>query len=146
MSPESNRDRAISEFSDLLDLSMPGDTNAISGVTDAISSTLADLQVAEGKRLEIMLAVQEALANAVVHGCQNDASKQVRCRVQRAAKDRILIVVTDPGPGFNPEELMDPRRPENVSADHGRGVYLIRQLMDEVQFDNGGKEIKMWKF
>ena len=146
MSPEPGRGRAVHEFSDLLDLSMPGDTKAISGVADAISSTLADLQIAEEKRLEIMLAVQEALANAVVHGCKNDASKQVRCRVQRDKKDRILIVVTDPGPGFNPEGLLDPTQPENLHAGHGRGVYLIRQLMDEVQFESGGKEIKMWKF
>lgn len=146
MSPESNRGRTIHEFSDLLDLSMPGDATAISGVTDAISSTLSDLEIAEEKRLDITLAVQEALANAVIHGCNNDSSKKIRCRVRRDAKARILIIVTDPGPGFNPEELLDPKRPENVYADHGRGVYLIRQLMDKVQFENGGKEIKMWKF
>jgi len=146
MSPESNKGFTGSDLSDLLDLSIPGDTNAISGVTDAVSSTLADLEVAEEKRLEIMLALQEALVNAVLHGCKNDSSKHVRCRVRRDTNDRILIVVTDPGPGFNPEKLLDPRRPENVHADHGRGVYLIRQLMDDVQFADGGKEIKMWKF
>jgi len=42
--------------------------------------------------------------------------------------------------------LLDPTQPENLHAGHGRGVYLIRQLMDEVQFESGGKEIKMWKF
>jgi len=146
MPPESNKGCTSSELPDLLDVSIPGDITAISGVTDAIASTLADLGVAEEKRLEVALAVQEALANAVVHGCNNDSSKQVRCRVRRDTRARILIIVTDPGPGFNPKELFDPKRSENVYADHGRGVYLIRQLMDDVQFADGGKEIKMWKF
>jgi serine/threonine-protein kinase RsbW len=54
--------------------------------------------------------------------------------------------VTDPGPGFSPELLSDPKRSENLYADHGRGVYLIRQLMDEVHFEHGGNELRMWKY
>jgi serine/threonine-protein kinase RsbW len=145
--PESGPDPLNSEQSDLLDLSMPASTGEISFVTDAISKKLNDLNVPIEKQLEIGLAVQEALANAVVHGCQNDASKKVRCQVRRDSKEgRILIIVTDPGPGFDPAELADPKRPESLYADHGRGVYLIRQLMDEVHFDKRGTEIKMWKF
>ena len=59
---------------------------------------------------------------------------------------RIVISVTDPGPGFSPEQLADPKRGENLYADHGRGVYLIRQLMDEVHFGRSGNEIRMWKY
>jgi serine/threonine-protein kinase RsbW len=54
--------------------------------------------------------------------------------------------VTDPGPGFSPDLLSDPKRQENLYADHGRGVYLIRQLMDEVSFERRGNEIRMWKY
>ena len=92
------------------------------------------------------LAVQEALTNAVVHGCKNDPSKEIQCRLQRDLQGRIAIIVTDPGPGFSPERLPDPKQGDNVYADHGRGVYLIRQLMDQVHFENGGNEIRMWKF
>lgn len=130
----------------LLDLRLPGDRNAVVGATDAVAATLIRFNVPEEKRMEIVLAVQEALVNAVVHGCESDPSKEVRCRLQREPNGRIVIVVSDPGTGFEPAKLADPNRPENFYADHGRGVYLIRQLMDEVHFENGGNQIRMWKY
>jgi serine/threonine-protein kinase RsbW len=133
-------------LSDLSDVSMPATSEAIATVVDTISDTLTQLQVPEQKRFEIALAVQEALANAVVHGCGNDPSKQVRCRLQTDPRGRIVIIVTDPGPGFAQNLVPDPKQRENLYVDHGRGVYLIRQLMDEVHFENSGSEIRMWKY
>ncbi|MFZ0287552.1 MAG: ATP-binding protein [Candidatus Sulfotelmatobacter sp.] len=135
-----------SALTELLDLSVPADSVAIAAVVDAISETLARLEVPEQKRFEVALAVQEALTNAVVHGCGNDPSKQVRCQLKSDPQGRILISVADPGPGFSPDLVHDPKRRENVYADHGRGVYLIRQLMDEVHFERSGSEIRMWKY
>jgi serine/threonine-protein kinase RsbW len=134
------------ELSELLNLRMPAETASIIAITNAISDLLVRFNVPEEKQLEVGLAVQEALTNAVVHGCNNDSSKEIQCRLQRDLQGRIAIIVTDPGPGFSPEHLPDPKQGENVYADHGRGVYLIRQLMDEVHFENGGNEIRMWKF
>jgi serine/threonine-protein kinase RsbW len=133
-------------LSELVDLSIPAHSEAIGSVVDAICETLVSLEVSEQKRLEVGLALQEALSNAVVHGCGNDPTKQVRCRVKSDPQGRIVIIVTDPGPGFSPDLLPDPRRDENLHADHGRGVYLIRQLMDEVHFGPRGSEITMWKY
>jgi len=82
----------------------------------------------------------------VVHGCGNDPTKFVHCRMQSDPDGRIVITVTDPGPGFRPDLLADPKQRENLYADHGRGVYLIRQLMDEVKFERNGNEIRMWKY
>jgi len=148
MSAESNAGGKSpnTDLPNLLDLRMPGDPAAISGVTDAITASLTELEVPEEKRMEIALAVQEALANAVIHGCNSDPSQEVRCRLQRDPMGRIVIIVTDPGPGFRPEAISDPKRTENLYQDHGRGVYLIRQLMDEVHFENGGNQIRMWKY
>jgi serine/threonine-protein kinase RsbW len=146
MTPDSNAGRPENELSELLNIGFPADPEAIGTVADAITETLIQLRVPEQKRLEIGLAVQEALVNAVVHGCKNDPSKQVRCRLQSDPLGRIVITVTDPGPGFSPELLSDPKRQENIYADHGRGVYLIRQLMDEVSFERRGNEIRMWKY
>jgi serine/threonine-protein kinase RsbW len=133
-------------LSELLDLNMPATSEAIGQVVDTISETLERLNVPEQKRFEIALAVQEALANAVVHGCNNDPSKQVRCQLKSDPQGRTVIIVTDPGPGFSPERLANPKQDENLYEDHGRGVYLIRQLMDRVQFENSGNEIRMWKY
>jgi len=146
MPADSNIPGKDQELPNLLDLRLPGDTAAVNDATDAISTTLTKLDVPEEKRMEITLAVQEALVNAVVHGCKNDRSKEVRCRLQRDPLGRIVIVVTDPGTGFRPEGIADPNRAENLYHDHGRGVYLIRQLMDEVHFENGGNQIRMWKY
>ena len=134
------------ELSELLNLRMPAKAASIVAITNAISELLVRFNVPEEKQLEVGLAVQEALTNAVVHGCNNDPSKEIQCRLQRDLQGRIAIIVTDPGPGFSPERLPDPKQGENVYADHGRGVYLIHQLMDEVHFENGGNEIRMWKF
>jgi len=134
------------ELSELLSVGIPARPDAIGDVADSINAILVRLQVPEQKQLEIALAVQEALVNAVVHGCESDPSKEVRCRLQSDPNGRIVITVTDPGPGFKPERLADPKAGENLYADHGRGVYLIRQLMDEVSFEGRGSEIKMWKY
>jgi serine/threonine-protein kinase RsbW len=135
-----------SDLTELLNLSMPANAESITTITSAISEILARLEIPEQKRLEIDLAVQEALANAVVHGCNGDPSKTIGCRLNGDQQGRLVISVTDPGPGFRPEGVADPKRPENLYGGHGRGVYLIRQLMDEVQFERGGAEIKMWKY
>lgn len=146
MPTDSNHPRSNSELSDLLNLGFAANVEAVGSVADAIDSTLLKLQVPEQRRLEIGLAVQEALVNAVVHGCKNDPTKEVHCRMQADGDGRILIVVTDPGPGFNPDRVEDPKQVDRVFEDHGRGVYLIRELMDEVHFDNNGAQIRMWKY
>jgi len=130
----------------LLDLRMAAEAKAIAATTDSISATLTELEVPEEKRFEIALAVQEALANAVVHGCENDPSKEVRCRLERDLAGAIVITVRDPGPGFGANSIADPMQSENLCRGSCRGVYLIRQLMDEVQFENGGNQLRMWKY
>ena len=57
----------------------------------------------------------------------------------------MLIVVRDPGPGFDPQAVPSPLLGQNVFESHGRGIYLINQLMDEVRFEKGGTEIHMKK-
>ena len=134
------------DLSELLNLTVSADLNSVDTITDAIAANLESLQVPEQKRLEIGLAVQEALVNAVVHGCRGDSSKHVTCRMDVDPSGRILIMVSDPGPGFDVERLPDPKQQERMHHDHGRGVYLIRQLMDDVRFERGGRQIRMWKY
>ncbi len=130
----------------VLDLRMAGVTAEIGAVTDNVTEALSRLSVPEEKTMEIALAVQEALANAVVHGCGNDPSKQVQCRVYQHRNGGILIVVADPGTGFPPELVPDPNRSDRLYEGHGRGVYLIHELMDEVRYVGSGNEIQMWKY
>ena len=131
---------------DALEIRLPGEVGAIAAAADSISDKLCRLTIPEEKQMDIVLAVQEALANAVVHGCKNDPSKEVRCRLEHYADGRILIVVRDPGPGYASGQLPDPHRADRLYHDHGRGVYLIYQLMDDVSFARDGSEIRMWKY
>ena len=142
----SDAESGDSKLREVLHRNIPADFEAVGSVTDAITEKLTMLEVPEQKRLEIALAVQEALVNAVVHGCGGDSSKMVTCKLQCDDGGRIIIVVTDPGPGFSLESISDPRHGENLHAHHGRGVYLIRKLMDDVQFAHDGSEIRMWKY
>jgi anti-sigma regulatory factor (Ser/Thr protein kinase) len=89
--------------------------------------------------------LREALANAIVHGCHNDPTKKIECCVVCSESSDVMIVVRDPGVGFNLTQVRDPLAAENIHSDHGRGIYLINQLMDEVSFERNGAEIRMRK-
>jgi len=104
---------------------------------------LARRELGEDKEMELRLALQEALANAIVHGSGRDPSKSVDCWV--AHRGDILIVVRDSGPGFDPNATPHPLEPQQLSSDHGRGIHMIRQLVDDVHFLHNGAEIHMRK-
>lgn len=137
---------ANSEQRELLNMSIPATAKAVAEASDQVAAILLGLGISEDKQLDIGLALQEALANAVVHGCGNDPSKNVHCRLGCDNGGRILIIVSDPGPGMDLSSFPDPILAPNISKDHGRGIYLIRQLMDDVRFERGGTEIRMWKY
>ena len=97
----------------------------------------------EADQIDILVALQEALANAALHGCKDDPAKKIRCIVTTDGLE-ITISVRDPGSGFD-LALADPENYQLTSLTHGRGIYLIRSLMSEVMFANGGSEILMRK-
>jgi len=128
-----------------LDITISANPNAISGVVDGVMQIAREMKCAEGNEFQIELALREALANAIVHGCNNDPSKKVECCVACTESSDVVIVVRDPGQGFIPSAVPNPLAAENVHATHGRGIYLINQLMDEVSFERNGAEIRMRK-
>jgi anti-sigma regulatory factor (Ser/Thr protein kinase) len=128
-----------------LDVTISADPDAISGVVDGVLQIAREMKCAEGNEYQIELALREALANAIVHGCNNDPTKKVECCVACNEASDIVIVVRDPGQGFAPSAIPNPLAAENLHSSHGRGIYLIDQLMDEVSFDRNGAEIRMRK-
>lgn len=98
----------------------------------------------EGSRLELNFRVglTEALANAVLYGNENDPRKTVSVEVC-LDPERIVIQVADQGEGFDPQSVRDPTRPENLQAPGGRGLFLIRKLMDEIEFNDRGNTLRM---
>ncbi|MGD0824833.1 MAG: ATP-binding protein [Terriglobales bacterium] len=128
-----------------LSVTLAADRDAVDTVVRSVMNVVREMNCAPGREDHIELALTEALANAVVHGAKNDPSKVIECDVACDDRQGILIVVRDPGPGFDPAHIPNPCHGENLYANHGRGIYLINQLMDEVQFHKNGTEIHMLK-
>jgi serine/threonine-protein kinase RsbW len=93
---------------------------------------------------DVEIAVREALENAVVHGNHEDPGKHVcvRCRLEL---DAVSISIKDEGRGFDINKVPDPTSHENIQSSHGRGIYLMKALMDEVRFEEGGVVVRMRK-
>lgn len=124
---------------------IPADPKSIPLVTDGVMRLLEDKGWPEPRIMEVELALQEALANAIRHGCCNDPSRQVQCMVTCDAEGEVMFVVRDPGMGFETAAVANPLAPENVLKPSGRGIFLINNLMDEVTFADGGREVQMKK-
>ena len=99
----------------------------------------------------VSVAVRECVVNAIKHGNRNDESKRVVVEfspVPAENPEELVIRVEDEGEGFDPEEIADPLAPENILKSSGRGIFLIRSFMDDVQLQRGlhrGMEIRMVK-
>jgi len=128
-----------------LSVTLAADRNAVDPVVRSVMNVVREMKCAPGREDDIELALTEALANAVVHGAKCDPSKIIECDVACDMQHGMLIVVRDPGLGFDPAKIADPCLAENIYSNHGRGIYLINQLMDEVQFHRNGTEIHMLK-
>jgi serine/threonine-protein kinase RsbW len=127
-----------------LRVTLAADRSAVDPVVQNVMSIVHNLKCADGREDAVELALTEALANAVVHGANSDPSKIVECDVA-CDEASILIIVRDPGNGFDPQSIPNPCVGENIYSRHGRGIYLINQLMDQVEFHKNGTEIHMVK-
>ncbi len=93
-------------------------------------------------RLNFRVGVTEALVNAILYGNDRDPDKRVRVEARLSAA-AVSIRITDEGSGFDPGELPDPTTPHNRTRPGGRGIFLIRKLMDDVEFNERGNSITM---
>jgi serine/threonine-protein kinase RsbW len=129
----------------LLRVTLSADRGTVDPVVQEVMAAVRQMKDIDGKEDAIELALQEALANAVIHGAKEDPTKTVECLVSSDDERGVLIVVRDPGEGFTPEAIPSCTVGENVYSNHGRGIFLINQLMDQVEFRKNGTEIRMVK-
>ncbi|HVG86848.1 MAG TPA: ATP-binding protein [Vicinamibacterales bacterium] len=128
-----------------MNIVIPAEAACIPRVSEGVKQLLEGKGWAEAQIMPVELALDEALANAIRHGCKDDPTKQVQCIVTTDATGEVMIAVRDPGPGFEPSTVPNPLEGENMFKGSGRGVFLINQLMDEVGFADGGREVQMRK-
>src|SRR6202158_3275875 len=129
----------------ILRVTLSAKRDTVDPVVQEVMAIVRGMKNVDGKEDAIELALQEALANAVIHGAKEDPSKTVECLVSSDEERGVLIVVRDPGTGFTPEAIPSCTVGENVYSNHGRGIFLINQLMDKVEFRKNGTEIHMVK-
>ena len=127
------------------DLDLPGVVSAISPAVERVLTVVGESGCAQGKEFEVETSLREALANAVRYGCEHNPGKMIQVSVACDQARGVLIVVRDPGPGFDPSQVPSPVEGECIFSSHGRGIYLINQLMDLVEYGRGGTEIRMIK-
>jgi serine/threonine-protein kinase RsbW len=128
--------------------SLPSQVAAISPFVDQLTRFIRNFRGADGSEMDIEMALREALANAVIHGNGENSGKRVyvTCRCCYISGE-VSITVRDEGHGLDSNTVQDPTAPENRLFAHGRGIYLMKSLMDEVSFEVGddGFRVRMRK-
>ena len=143
MSCPLRRDKLVSQFCEVI----PSTLEALNSIQDKVLTVAKNLPCAPGDLDGVSLALREALANAVLHGNQNDPNKRVvvACFCECEGESGLLLVVQDEGPGFDPDAVPDPTGAEAIDSWHGRRIYLMRHFMDEVRYEQGGREVLLRK-
>ena len=127
-----------------LERSLPSEVAAISPFVDRLMLLLRKCGCVPQGESDVEIALREALGNAIIHGNHENPRKRVyiRCRCE---PDGVSITVKDQGKGFDISKMSDPTAPQNLASVRGRGIYLMRTLMDEVCFEEGGVVARMRK-
>ena len=120
-------------------LEINSDIVNVSEVESLIDKVCEDLKLNEDNYGNILIAVTEAVNNAIVHGNKNNPTKKVKVIVDKENME-VMFSVFDEGAGFDYTKLPDPTAPENIEKSDGRGIFLMKNLADKVEFfDNGTK-------
>ena len=127
-----------------LEHSLPSEVAAISPFVDRLMVLFRKCGCVSQGESDVEIALREALANAIIHGNHENPRKHVYVRC-RCKPDEVSIAVKDEGRGFDLNKIADPTAPENTGAVHGRGIYLMKALMDEVRFEEGGVIVRLRK-
>jgi len=128
-----------------LQQSFPSQVQVILPFVDQLMRFILNFRFADGSEVDIEMALREALANAVVHGNGESPGKRVYVECRCYTDEEVSITVRDEGPGFDTGDVADPTTPENRLFKHGRGIYIMKTLMDEVFFEQSGTVLHMRK-
>ncbi len=111
----------------------------VEGLIDEVCSSY---ELNEDHYGNILIAVTEAVNNAIVHGNLNDEEKKVTIEANKQDKE-VVFIISDEGKGFDYTNLPDPTAPENIEKPDGRGIFLMKNLSDEVSFDLNGSKVSI---
>ncbi len=123
-------------------LKLASNTRSVSKVEPFVRKLVNRYNLSADKQCNILISLTEAVTNAIVHGNCKEEDKEVKVRL-RQEKGVLAFRVSDEGHGFDFNNLPDPTSPDNLCKCGGRGVFLMRQLADNIRFYNNGSTVEM---
>lgn len=123
-------------------LTISSKTENMVAVESLINDICDTFKISEDHYGNILVALTEAVNNAIQHGNKNNPSKHINISFN-IRPDHISFTIKDEGPGFDYNTLPDPTAPENIEKPNGRGVFLMKNLADNVEFENNGSTVKL---
>jgi serine/threonine-protein kinase RsbW len=124
------------------EVTLPSTPASITDVESLIDVACGELALSEDAYGNILIAVTEAVNNAIIHGNKLDATLSVHVGVHNN-EEWVCFSVKDQGTGFDPEIIPDPTAPENLLKENGRGIFLMKNLSDEVSYDENGTVVNV---
>lgn len=133
---------SAAERSDRLCLVLPSSFDSLERLVEAFEGFLAERLGDEELAYRVLLLASEGVTNAIEHGNLEDPSKMVHvdCRVK---PDCVMLRIEDEGAGFEPQAIASPLDPDNLMRDGGRGIYLMEEMADEVQYSAEGRCLEL---
>ena len=123
-------------------LELPSNSASVPAVERYFEELFEARSLSEELHGNVAVSISEAVNNAIHHGNQGDIAKTVVVNVDLSEED-LKIEVIDQGPGFEPDSLPDPTAPENLEKETGRGIFIIKNLSDELEFEDEGRKMCM---
>jgi len=134
----------VSHVHEKIEFELPSDLGLMNGVLEYLQERVAKLGLIQPDRSNLFVALDEAFVNAVKHGNKNDPTKLLKITAELSPQE-ASFTVEDEGEGFDVREIPDPCDPANLFRTSGRGVLLIYNIMDEVEYNAQGNRVKMIK-
>lgn len=123
-------------------ITIPSDQDHLVAVDDFLEGTLRGFGIDESTIADIAISVTEVVNNGIIHGNKCDPSKALTLQIARSGST-LKFVVSDEGEGFDPSCVDDPLKEENLLKEVGRGIFIIRSLMDKVEFENTPEGVRV---
>ena len=133
---------SVRKMSEQIMLTLSSHPKSISEVEPFVEKLLSKYSISPDQYGNILISLTEAVTNAITHGNRNDENKTVKVALKKR-KNALAFRITDEGPGFDFNNLPDPTAPENLLKIGGRGVFLMRQLSDQIKFFDNGSTVEM---
>ena len=128
-----------------LSLKIPSDIKHVREVSSGILKWLEPRKLDDSALFDIRLCVEEVVRNAITHGNNNDLGLKVLISYWLEG-DSLIIEVEDEGAGFDPGKMPDPTIEENIMKGSGRGVHIVRKLIDKMEFNDKGNKVRLTKY